>query len=312
MQSALERHESGVQINEKMANPVSSAKPLKHAISNTTNVSAVADRELHSKRHYDTSKTVDRKLAAMHITRNMKFCAVRWEREGPATHRRHPQGRCFVSDRFRFVFVLIPKAGSSTGRELSLRYGAVKTVYSRLTLQQRGYFTFAFWRDPVSRLESAFTTILNRARDRCESYEMSASDPADVCEAMFTPRSGFDRFVRGLPDWGVTWDEHIRPQRHYLALSDGSPMRLDLLAHIKDTADAWLAIAEKLGFDPPLHRVPHARIREGKAVAERLGIRVTHSEETANITRRMYNGDYCCFNQVPCDGDLRASDKQAR
>ena len=30
------------------------------------------------------------------------------------------------------------QAGSSTGRELSLRYGAVKTVYSRLTLQQRG------------------------------------------------------------------------------------------------------------------------------------------------------------------------------
>lgn len=53
-------------------------------------------------------------------------------------------------------------------------------------------------------------------------------------------RSVLDKADAPTQDWGVTWDEHIRPQRHYLALSDGSPMRLDLLAHIKDTADAWL------------------------------------------------------------------------
>ena len=104
-------------------------------------------------------------------------------------------------------------------------------------------------------------------------------------------------------------------------------MRLDLLAHIKDTADAWLVwrvfqllaltseravsghcreiglrpasaprapcavsavcriIAGPLTLPPPLIS---DSIREGKAVAERLGIQVTHSEETANITRRMY------------------------
>lgn len=31
------------------------------------------------------------------------------------------------------------------------------------------------------------------------SLPRSASDPVGVCTAMFTPRSGFDRFVRGLP-----------------------------------------------------------------------------------------------------------------
>ena len=76
-QSALVRHKNGVETNDQMGNSAPSAKPLKHAISNMTNVSAVADRELHSKRHYDTSKTVDSKLAAMHIKRNMKVCWFR-------------------------------------------------------------------------------------------------------------------------------------------------------------------------------------------------------------------------------------------
>ena len=65
----MARNKNGVETNKRRENSVPVAKPLEHASSNTTNVSAVADRELRSKRQYDT---VDDKLAAMHIERNMK------------------------------------------------------------------------------------------------------------------------------------------------------------------------------------------------------------------------------------------------
>ncbi len=52
------------------------------------------------------------------------------------------------------VRVQVPKAGSSTSRSLAQRFGGRSTTYDSLTEAQKGYFTFAFVRDPVSRLES--------------------------------------------------------------------------------------------------------------------------------------------------------------
>jgi hypothetical protein len=82
----------------------------------------------------------------------------------PVTHPRHRNGLCYVSDKFRFVYLLVPKAGSSTSRKLAADYGGKMTTYSQLNPQQKAhYFTFAFVRDPAARLESAFTTVLGRA-----------------------------------------------------------------------------------------------------------------------------------------------------
>ena len=98
-------------------------------------------------------------------------CCFNYPALDPSSHPRHRKGLCYVSDKYKFVFILIPKAGSSTSRSLAQRYGGKPTSYAQLSEKQMAYFTFAFVRDPVSRLESAYTTILNRARNDCKTYE---------------------------------------------------------------------------------------------------------------------------------------------
>ena len=122
-------------------------------------------------------------------------------------------------------------------------------MYACACLPVCRYFTFGFVRDPVSRLESAYTTILNRARgSSCENYEHFAGSPADaaqLCTDMYHSPDGFAKFVSFLADHGAGFDEHIRPQVSFFdalggkrrsAASDGF-IRPDLLADIRDIGE---------------------------------------------------------------------------
>jgi hypothetical protein len=72
---------------------------------------------------------------------------------------RHPQGQVLVSDEFRFIFVHIPKAASTTIRALLWERGGIDNlVYSNLPAYKTAtYLTFAFVRDPLRRFISGAT-----------------------------------------------------------------------------------------------------------------------------------------------------------
>ncbi|GAH06581.1 unnamed protein product, partial [marine sediment metagenome] len=69
---------------------------------------------------------------------------------------------CVISDRFRFICLLIAKNGSSSlrvefGQDI---YDSYEQLYRLIDRQVRdSYFTFATIRDPVSRLLSAYQEI---------------------------------------------------------------------------------------------------------------------------------------------------------
>jgi hypothetical protein len=152
------------------------------------------------------------KLQRWNTSRALEHCAVNLSALRPKRLPRHPQGRCFVSDKYRLVYVLVPKAGSSTSRAICMHYGMARTTLDELTPEQREYFTFGFWREPLGRLPSAFGTLLARAGDssgggggggggsaECHEFVKFAGETPDerdrLCRDMFTEEDGFHLFT---------------------------------------------------------------------------------------------------------------------
>jgi hypothetical protein len=83
---------------------------------------------------------------------------------------------CVVCDRYKFIYVLMPKNASSTLREAfkNERYGATyEVLYSEIDEEiKKEYFTFTVLRDPVSRLLSCYQEV-------CMRQEMEGSNFAD-------------------------------------------------------------------------------------------------------------------------------------
>lgn len=118
---------------------------------------------------------------------------------------------CSVSDRFRFICLLIPKNASSTLRREFTReiYDCQEVYFTEVDSQQRkDYFIFATLRDPISRLLSAYQEISMR-------FDMSPDpNPAREFYLMDDTPERFETFLNELGD--ALWDPHLLPQVNYL------------------------------------------------------------------------------------------------
>ncbi len=161
--------------------------------------------------------------------------------------------RCIVSDRFRFICVLIAKNASSTleGELLRPEYQSRRVRASELTEEERAdYATFAFLRDPVSRLLSGYQEISLR-------HEMGegGSNSAAFAE-MEDDMSRFAAFLDALEAGYL--DNHVRPQVDFL-----EGMRIDRYGSVECLdADLQQMLAE---FDvETTSPLPRRRSREGR------------------------------------------------
>ena len=160
---------------------------------------------------------------------------------------------CVISDKYRFVCVLIAKNASSTlRRELCLpRYeGREMRLHDIEREKLDSYFCIAFLRDPLSRAASAYQEISLRS----DLHNRPLAD-----KSFFDLDDGperFRKFAEELDDG--RWDAHTRPQADYV-----EGLHLDFCGRIETLARDFATIMARIGLEaPPV--LPRRRSRSGR------------------------------------------------
>ncbi len=192
---------------------------------------------------------------------------------------RHPRGQVLVSDEYRFIFVHVPKAASTTVRALLWDRGGVDNlVYSKQTAYKRAtYLTFAFVRDPLKRFVSAYDEVCIKLGPTCAFYDTSS--PQGL--------RSFLAYTQQHP----CWDEHVCDQLSFLRREDGRLMRLDVLAATDHIEPTMLHISSMLGFDPPLSREGLAPRNKGSLGAS-LAVLAASTPDIVRGVCALYADDY--------------------
>lgn len=157
-----------------------------------------------------------------------------------------------VSDKFRFVWIHVAKNASSTlSAELRTeRYGGRATDALPRQSELRGYFSFAFLRDPVERLLSAYQEVSLRHE----------AGWRDIAERRFVAlpegMARFEAFVDELAE--RDWDPHVDDQCRHL-----EGFELDFLGLVEHLAEDLARVYERLGMGP-VPELPRRRSREGR------------------------------------------------
>ena len=147
---------------------------------------------------------------------------------------------CVVSNRYRFICLLIAKNASSTLRTKfgQDRYDSYEEIYTKIDRRSRdAYFTFATLRDPVTRLLSGYQEVSMR-------FEMNPDDYAQKPFFLMddTPER-FDAFLETLGD--TRWDPHLQHQTDHLA-----GVRVDLFASVDRLQEGVDKLYRRLGISP--------------------------------------------------------------
>ena len=225
----------------------------------------------------------------------------------------------FVSPRFRYVFTEVPKAGCSTTKAILWRLEDFGPLPASLHARTRNdprlspvtadlktaaealfgpaYFRFTLWRDPVSRLASAYRDKIHLGLSpssewlpvrRAIADAVGVADPADITFDQFA------RYVCEQPDGerDSHWMSHYRVGLHdvidYDALVRTDHYEVDMAAVLTRLAiarDRWPDLSVK---------VHTTGSREQVAI----------SKETAALVRAAFAIDYQLLDRVPVAATL--------
>jgi hypothetical protein len=137
---------------------------------------------------------------------------------------RHQYGHCVVSDKYKIIFITIPKNASTImSYYITQKLNGYEANYFDCTEEQKQYYTFCILRNIVSRFYSALNTIFSR---RIERYNIDS-----------TIKTIFQMDNDNVIDYVDSMvDEHLVRQKEFI-----KNIRLDYLMDI--------TLIDKLGFD---------------------------------------------------------------
>ena len=137
---------------------------------------------------------------------------------------RHPYGHCVVSDKYKVIFITIPKNASTImSYYITQKLNGYETNYFDCTEEQKQYYTFCILRNVMSRFYSALNTIFSR---RIERYNIDS-----------TIKTIFQMDNDNVIDYVDSMvDEHLVRQKEFI-----KNIRIDYLMDIK--------LIDTLGFD---------------------------------------------------------------
>lgn len=172
-----------------------------------------------------------------------------------------------IGHQHRFVCIHIAKNASSTLREALGREAVGGEFKGRLPppAELEDYFVFAFLRDPVERLLSAYQeiSVAHEAGWRDQSKRHFAALPESM-----------DRFATFVEDLGGRgWDVHIEPQSRIVAGID-----VDFYGSVEHLERDLTRVYETLGLGE-LAPLTRRRSREGRAKDRGYSKHFLHSED---------------------------------
>ena len=137
---------------------------------------------------------------------------------------RHQYGHCVVSDKYKIIFITIPKNASTImSYYITQKLNGYETNYFDCTEEQKQYYTFSILRNIVSRFYSALNTIFSR---RIERYNIDS-----------TIKTIFQMDNDNVIDYVDSMvDEHLVRQKEFI-----KNIRIDYLMDI--------TLIDTLGFD---------------------------------------------------------------
>ncbi|MCP4967870.1 MAG: sulfotransferase family protein [bacterium] len=203
--------------------------------------------------------------------------------------------KCYTSQRRSFIWILIPKNASSTIRSVleqphfETRFATCASIPSAMW----GSATvFAFVRDPVERVLSAYQEVLLRAT-LYPTY-LAGVDFLSLPEGS----TQFDGFLDRL-DQGP-WDLHVAPQTEVLA-----GRRVDLWGTVDNLEADLLRILSAIGC-PPRAEVKHHRTR-ADVIANRNRTAPDFARSDLSVSqldriKTLYHDDQELYDRVVAEG----------
>lgn len=195
----------------------------------------------------------------------------------------------FPFDQHNCVFVHIPKtAGVSIATALfGRRFGGHRTLrdwqlaYSRRELG--AMFTFAFVRDPWTRLASAWRFLKAGGRNAFDQR---------WAERHLSQYDDFDAFVRGWVDRTNIWKrQHFWPQYWYVQ-DQPRDIGVDFIGRFEQLPEDYETVRARLGVGEPL---PHLNPADSGAADPRPAT-ADYTPETAAIVAEVYRTDIELFS----------------
>ena len=137
---------------------------------------------------------------------------------------KHPYGHCVISDKYKVIFITIPKNASSVmSYYITQKLNGYESNYFDCTEEQKQYYTFCILRNVEDRFVSALHTIVNR---RIERYKVNS-----------TIKTIFQLDKHNIIDYvDSKVDEHLVRQKEFI-----KNIRIDYLLDMK--------LIDTLGFD---------------------------------------------------------------
>ena len=171
----------------------------------------------------------------------------------------HPKGLCYVSEKYKLIFLPVPKNASTSVRNIGELEFCRSNIMSYSTALKEGkYRAFAIIRDPLERFISGFTEVCVRA----------AGDSPHILSTDFYWWKGKERFVRFLDELEKEWfDAHLFPQHFYLTDYEGQPFLIDAYIDIRELDTELPRLLTTYGVSLP--EVPRLNVHDDR---EKQGI----------------------------------------
>ena len=215
-----------------------------------------------------------------------------------------------ISHRHRFVYVAVPRTGSTTVRSILDPHADVSSVhisrtspefpfYHHITAAELkalflefgwdwdAYFKFAVVRNPYDRVVSLFHHWLGEKRlnDPSAGRLRSASR---ILRTAIAPRDRFSQYVRGLPDG----DGLARSTNAFVCSPSGEPL-VDEILKFEALSDGLQEIGRRIGLQDSFEQTPH--LNKSKLRGQ---YRKYYDESTREIVARLYASEIEQFGYV--------------